>query len=94
VKALATPKGLEAMSIEGDREHVVLALPLPEWQLPSDLTGAEREVALLMLAGLRGVEIARMRGTSVRTVANQTQAVYRKAGVRSLRGLAERCARR
>lgn len=45
------------------------------------LSSAEREIALLMLKGLRLKEIASARGTSERTVRQQAQAVYKKAGL-------------
>jgi putative tricarboxylic transport membrane protein len=45
------------------------------------LTGAERSVAHLTLKGLRLKDIARARNTSDRTVRQQAQAIYRKAGL-------------
>lgn len=45
------------------------------------LTAAEREVALLVLKGLRHKEIASARNTTERTVRQQALAVYRKAGL-------------
>jgi putative tricarboxylic transport membrane protein len=45
------------------------------------LTAAEREVALLMLKGLRHKEIASVRATSERTVRQQALTIYRKAGL-------------
>jgi putative tricarboxylic transport membrane protein len=45
------------------------------------LTAAEREIALLMLKGLRHKEIATVRGTSERTVRQQALTIYRKAGL-------------
>jgi putative tricarboxylic transport membrane protein len=45
------------------------------------LTRAERGVAHLMLKGLRLKDIARARNTSDRTVRQQAQAIYRKAGL-------------
>lgn len=47
------------------------------WQLSS----AERDIAHLMLKGLRLKDIARARNTSDRTVRQQAQAIYRKAGI-------------
>lgn len=44
-----------------------------------NLTSAEREIALLLLKGLRLKDIANARGTSERTVRQQAQAVYKKA---------------
>lgn len=45
------------------------------------LTAAEREIALLMLKGLRHKEIASVRGTSERTVRQQALTIYKKAGL-------------
>jgi putative tricarboxylic transport membrane protein len=45
------------------------------------LTAAEREVAMLMLKGLRHKEIASIRKTSERTVRQQALTIYRKAGL-------------
>ncbi len=45
------------------------------------LTAAEREIAILMLKGLRHKEIALARKTAERTVRQQALAVYRKAGL-------------
>jgi DNA-binding CsgD family transcriptional regulator len=45
------------------------------------LSPAEREVALLLVKGLSSQEIATVRATSERTVRQQSQAVYRKAGL-------------
>ena len=45
------------------------------------LTAAEREIALLMLKGLRHKEIATVRGTSERTVRQQALTIYKKAGL-------------
>ena len=52
------------------------------------LTGAEREIALLQLKGLKHREIAGLRGTSERTVRQQALAVYRKAGLKGRTELA------
>ncbi|WP_242340261.1 helix-turn-helix transcriptional regulator [Anaeromyxobacter sp. SG66] len=46
-----------------------------------ELSGAEREVALLLLKGLASKDIADLRRTSERTVRQQALAVYRKAGL-------------
>lgn len=46
-----------------------------------ELTQAEREVALLLLKGLSHKEIATVRGTSERTVRQQSLTVYRKSEV-------------
>ena len=43
------------------------------------LTGAEREVGLLILKGLSHKEIASLRATTEATVRQQAQSIYRKA---------------
>lgn len=48
-----------------------------EWQL----TGAEREVGLLMLKGFSHREIAGLRGTTEATVRHQARAAYQKSGL-------------
>jgi DNA-binding NarL/FixJ family response regulator len=47
------------------------------------LSAAEREVARLVFQGASNAAIARIRGTSERTAANQLQAIYAKLGVHS-----------
>jgi DNA-binding CsgD family transcriptional regulator len=47
------------------------------WQL----SPAEREVGLLLLKGLSHHEVARVRGTSERTVRQQARALYKKSGL-------------
>ena len=54
-----------------------IAVQFDRWEL----TGAEREVALLLLKGLSHREVARVRGVTERTARDQAQAVYRKAGL-------------
>lgn len=70
-------------------EYLVLSLPL---RVPSELTGAEAEVAHLATAGLTELEIAERRGVSRKTVHNQLQSIYRKLGVRDRAQLARRLA--
>jgi DNA-binding CsgD family transcriptional regulator len=57
------------------------------------LTPAEKAVVTLMLEGTGNTEIARARGTSGRTVANQIASVFRKLGVGSRAELAAMLAR-
>ncbi|PKB13453.1 tripartite-type tricarboxylate transporter receptor subunit TctC [Novosphingobium kunmingense] len=57
-----------------------------EW----NLSFAERDVAWFMLRGLPLKQIATLRGTSERTVRQQAQAIYRKAGLESRSDLAGR----
>jgi DNA-binding CsgD family transcriptional regulator len=55
--------------------------------LGSPLTEAERDVWRLVSEGLTNAEIAKRRGTSVRTVVNQVANLFRKVGVRGRGGL-------
>src|SRR5687768_13657472 len=66
----------------GSEELIVVSVPSLEPTLPGDLTRAERGVASLLLAGMSNRDIARVRGVSVRTVANQAAAIFRKIGIR------------
>lgn len=66
----------------GEDELVVIRVPLPAADL-SALPRAQRETAELLLAGLGNAEIARRRGRSERTVANQVAAIFRRFGVSS-----------
>jgi DNA-binding CsgD family transcriptional regulator len=69
------------------------ALEAPDLRREFALTAAEDEVARMAIAGLSNAEIAKQRGASVRTVANQIAAVLHKLGVVSRRELAVRHAR-
>ena len=73
----------------GDKKLVLLSFPRGADAL-AELTAAERQVALAVLAGYSNVEIARMRGSAPRTVANQVAAMFKKLGVRSRSELAAR----
>jgi len=55
-----------------------------------NLSSAERDVAWFMLRGLPLKQIAGLRGTSERTVRQQAQSIYRKAGLESRSDLAGR----
>lgn len=48
-----------------------------------ELSGAERDVALLTVKGMSVAEIAELRDTSQGTVKSQNNSIYRKAGVKS-----------
>ncbi|HEY1953967.1 MAG TPA: helix-turn-helix transcriptional regulator, partial [Polyangiaceae bacterium] len=50
---------------------------------PPSLTRAERAVARRVARGESNAEIARARGSSPRTVANQVAQIFRKLGVAS-----------
>lgn len=76
------------------REFLVLSFPSPHPEWLGELTAAELSVALEVARGLSNAAIARQRGTSVRTVANQLASIYRKLVVRSRRELARRLQRK
>lgn len=61
--------------------------PAPRAEL---LTAVEREVLALVIAGASNARIAEVRGTSVRTIANQVASVLRKLGASSRFDLARR----
>ncbi len=62
---------------------VVLSFAIPDGDERAALSPVESEVVTLVLQGRSNREIARLRGTSARTVANQIASVFRKVGVRS-----------
>lgn len=78
------PAGAEAtrFTVAGE-ELAVLSFPLIDPDLPRGVTRAESEVVRLLLAGKTNAEIAQARGTSLRTVANQVQSIFKKLGVSS-----------
>jgi|SRR5580704_422870 DNA-binding CsgD family transcriptional regulator len=84
------PVALRATRVEvGAGTYVLLSFPRSH-DLLDALTPAERQVALAVLAGLSNAEVARMRGSSPRTVANQLATIFRKLAVRSRAELAAR----
>ena len=92
--ALDAPADLRAGILKfRKREFLVLSFPSSVPESLSELTEAERSVALGVLRGASNAAIARQRGTSVRTVANQLATIYRKLAVRSRRELARRLQR-
>jgi DNA-binding CsgD family transcriptional regulator len=64
----------------GDLELLVVDLPASP-ALPAALTPGERDIVTRLIEGASNREIARSRGTSERTVANQLKRIYRKLGV-------------
>lgn len=74
-------------------EYALVRLSSIRDVLPEGLTSAEKEIVVHVLEGRSNAEIARARGTSARTVANQLAAVFRKLGVQSRSELARVCAR-
>ena len=93
VRARARPRDggardLRAVELVWGGERVrVISVPArtPAWAL---LSVAERAVAEGVLRGLTNAEIARERGCTVRTIANQVRAVFAKLGCSSRAELA------
>jgi DNA-binding NarL/FixJ family response regulator len=81
------PEGLVAYV--GD-DVALLSMPSTPSRALDALTHAERSIARKLVEGLSNAAIARARGTSERTVANQVAAIFRKLGVGSRAELARR----
>jgi DNA-binding NarL/FixJ family response regulator len=89
----AIPSGLRAhrIALANGGEVVLFTFPISEpWRAGGPLTAAERGVVRAVLTGCTNTEIARTRGTSARTVANQIASAFRKLGVASRGQLAAR----
>jgi DNA-binding NarL/FixJ family response regulator len=87
-RATPAPAGIETYRIaldappaEGAEELVLFVWESARVSAP--LTTAEREVLGLVLEGHSNAKIAALRGTSVRTVANQVASLLRALGARS-----------
>jgi DNA-binding CsgD family transcriptional regulator len=80
----AAPEGLRATTFEcGADTFAILSFPELDPPLPDVLSAAEAEVCRLLLTGLSNAEVARQRGTSERTVANQVASILKKLGAGS-----------
>ena len=64
-----------------DSRYRVVSVPRPDLRIGATLSTAEYAVARLLVEGKSYAEMAVVRGTSVRTVANQVASVFQKAGV-------------
>jgi DNA-binding NarL/FixJ family response regulator len=91
--AFFAPAGLRAklaeLTISGEK-LLFGAYPLVNRRQLEKLTDAEREVVAHLVAGSTNGDIARRRGTSENTVANQVYAIFLKLGVHSRAELAAR----
>lgn len=85
-------RGVEVFEVRAAGEDlVVISMPIELGTGPAPgLTRAELEVANDVLAGDSSAVIARRRGRSPRTIANQLASIYRKLGVSSRAELAVR----
>lgn len=59
----------------------VIVISSDSLRMPASLSESEQAVARAVIAGHSNAEIARVRGTSAKTVANQLYAMYRKLEV-------------
>lgn len=82
------PEGLVAYELTSGK--VMFVHPFAATLEDACLSPAEREVALLLLQGRDNASIARLRGTAVRTIANQVASIFAKLGVHSRSELAVR----
>jgi DNA-binding NarL/FixJ family response regulator len=80
------PTGVIAYELEPGK--ILFVHPLPNAFDDAKLSPSEREVAALILHGRDNASIAELRGTSVRTTANQVASIFAKLGVRSRAQLA------
>jgi DNA-binding NarL/FixJ family response regulator len=83
---------VDILELDGE-EFIVVSHALDEGEVPDGieaLPAAMRAVAVLALAGCDNADIARVRGTSVRTVAKQLETIYRRLHVGSRRELMAR----
>ena len=91
--AFFAPGGLRAklaeLAVSGEK-LLFGAYPLVDKRQVEKLTDAERQVVAHLVAGSTNGDIARRRGTSENTVANQVYAIFLKLGVRSRAELAAR----
>ncbi|CAN5437509.1 hypothetical protein BH09MYX1_BH09MYX1_16070 [soil metagenome] len=85
------PAGVVAYELEPGK--VLFVHPLPNAFDDAGLSPAEREVTALILHGRDNASIANLRGTSVRTTANQVASIFGKLGVRSRAQLAAKAHR-
>jgi DNA-binding NarL/FixJ family response regulator len=74
----------------GDRELRVVSVPRPDIRLHGFLPPAELSVIRSLIEGLSYQEIAQLRSTSTRTVANQITAVFRRLRVSGRNELVQR----
>ena len=77
----------------GADQFVVLSAPLPQPAL-HPLTPSEEEILACVARGMSNGDIARVRQTSPRTVANQIASLFRKTGATSRAELAQVASRR
>jgi len=82
VPSFRRPPGLRLEEPQ-DESTLVVSFPAPRADFQDLLSGTEAAIARDILAGHSNADIARRRGTAVRTIANQIASIYRKLRVRS-----------
>ncbi len=88
------PTGLRVAELHSDGQiFLVFSHPTTDLPVPECLASGEADVVRRILRGQSSEEIARARGTALRTVANQLASIYRKLGVRGRLELASMLAR-
>jgi DNA-binding CsgD family transcriptional regulator len=87
----AGDRRVSSFGLAGERYCVVSVGLVPP--AAGQLTEAERAVASLVASGLTNAEIARERGTALRTVANQVASILEKLGAASRAEIARSAAR-
>lgn len=81
---LTPPTGFRSARLDYEgRAILVMSYEVPDWEFPPGLTVTEQAVLRAMLNGASQQEIAKARGVSYRTVANQIASAYGKLGVGS-----------
>ena len=91
--AFFSPGGLRARLAEigvAGEKMLVGKYPLINASILENLTAAEQDIVIHILAGLTNIDIARRRHTRKTTVAKQVQTIFQKLGVRSRSELAAR----
>lgn len=82
-----------AFMAENDSELHVVGIPRPDRRLSESLPTAELAVIRALVEGCSYREIAKLRGTSTRTIANQISAVFRRLRVSGRNELVQRLLR-
>jgi DNA-binding CsgD family transcriptional regulator len=80
-EAIGVTSGSNVEIEESEQGEAWISVARPDYQNRPELTPAERDVARLVAEGLTRGEIARIRLTSVHTVANQVSAVFTRLRV-------------
>lgn len=90
-KRAAGAADLELFEVNvGGESYVVMSLSTGTTGPMEELSAAEREVAGDAASGMSNAAIAKKRGRSPRTIANQLASIFRKLGVSSRAELAAR----